>query len=943
MMSQGMGMEGGGAFEELERSVEGFKLALKDAEKEGQQLGFNQLVMDKQLIASKNKIEKAENVLGNTRKKLRDPKLQSVGEIDTNKENIAQNIEASKQLKIQAGYWAHLKDTGHELAGIFGKWEERIAAFVKKVKETPLQFMLMDLAWLGLVALLGAGIERFKRLDKAAEEFRKETGFTITQMAQVREDAQAINLQFAYMGIGIEQAYKSAKALTDVFGRTSLLTKDAMQNVALLSVNLGVSEEDSANVLANFQGLGGVTQQAAMNVIKVGAGISEKAGVPFSMVMKDIANASAETTFLLGSNPSKLMKSAIAARALGLDINKIASSQKKLLDYSTSINDELSASALLGESISFQKARQLAYDGKIDEAAKATLETVKEAGDWNEMTVYQRQALAEASGMDVKDITKALAVEKQRSDIMNGQDEAKKKILLSQEKALDDLKKQANLDDDDLVKQNEKILLQQKMQGLMTKLQNISEQLAATFGDILEPFITPLTNFVLPAMQKISAWIGSLSRTKQRIVGGGILTVLLLGVGGLPMLLKSLTLPFTLVKNLASTAVSKIPGVGGVMGKLLGSSGDAAKKASKSGGFLKSIGTSIKDFAKEIGKISWSSIAKAAVIMVVLAGGLVAMAFALKQFKGIDWKEMAMAGVSLAGLMGAVWLISKMDTSTVIKGAIAIALIGASLIPFAFSMKMLSAVDWSQIGKAGIALAVLTAATFALGALLMTGVGAAVFVLGVAGIAALGLALIPFGVAAIAAGYGMKLLGEGIKSGIDPLIKFANVAPKLVIATTAIGALSIALAAFAGASVIGKITSFFTGDPFAKFKKLADMGDQLKKAADAMAELSEAGSTFGAMNSFAVAVGKLADSIGRLNKQLGSMSTENLNVLSALSVGAGTTATSPTSSPTMAVAKSDNTGVESRLDKLIGLLENGAIGINMDGKKLSSAMSSISA
>ena len=88
------------------------------------------------------------------------------------------------------------------------------------------------------------------------------------------------------------QAYDAAKALTDVFGNTSLVTKEAMTNVALMSANLNVAVEDSAAVLATFQGLGGATQEAAMNMMKIGAGLSEKAAVPFSLVMKDISNAS---------------------------------------------------------------------------------------------------------------------------------------------------------------------------------------------------------------------------------------------------------------------------------------------------------------------------------------------------------------------------------------------------------------------------------------------------------------------------------------------------------------------------------------------------------------------------------------------------------------------------------------------------------------------------
>jgi hypothetical protein len=436
-----------------------------------------------------------------TKKKERDEGLAYYDEqIKKEKEIVEQNKKASVEIKRGQGFMSHLKDSSYEALGGLGKMIKSAEDFAEKLEFAVIEFVILE-------KLLMLGYERFVALDKAAENFRKETGFSINQMVQLRSDAESVNRQFQDMGVGVEQAYASAKALTDVFGRTSLVTKETMGNVALLSANLGVAEADSANVLANFQGLGKATQEAAMNVIKVGAGISEKAGVPFKLVMNDIANASEQTTAMLGANPSKLMKSAIAARALGTDMNKIVASQRKLLDYSSSINDELETSALLGRSISFQKARQLAYDGDAVKAAKETLETVKRAGDFEKMSVYQREALAKAAGMELKDLTKMMAVEKQRDAILLGGDQAAKDKLLAQEAELENLKNMASLDDANLVKQNEKVLMQQKMQGMMSNFANTFQSLLVSLADILEPIVRVTAMVLVPIFKILAALI----------------------------------------------------------------------------------------------------------------------------------------------------------------------------------------------------------------------------------------------------------------------------------------------------------------------------------------------------------------------------------------------------------------------------------------------------
>ena len=789
-----------------------------------------------------------------------------------------------------------------------------------------------------LIKLIQLGYDRFIELDKAAEDFRKQTGFSNTQMVELRKNAESINVEFQDMGVGITEVYTSAKALTDVFGRTSLVSREAMQNVSLMSVNLGVAAEDSANVLATFQGLGGATQEVAMNVMKVGAGFSEKAGIPFSLVMKDIANASEQTTALLGANPSKLMKSAIAARALGTDLNKIVSSQRKLLDFSSSINEELEASALLGRSISFQKARQLAYDGDIEGAAKATLDSVKAAGDFNAMNVYQREALAKASGMELKDLTKMMAVDAQRQEIeLRGTDEQKAKLKMQTE-ALAKLKEENDLSKEGLLAEGERAIRQQKMQGLMTKMKNLLESVAVAASDILEPLITPMVGLVIPGLKiiaglaKLILWpfkafaglIGELGKgiktmgdyfgwtepvsegiksiskflselfTKSKddalslmnivagVAGGGILAMMFFGKGGLGAVTKGISSSFGMLKG----GLSKIPGLGGLGGgaSAVGKVGDIAKSA-KGGGFGESLGKGIASFMKYVAK-----------------------------------------GIGYFG------------STNVLKGALGIALVGASIIPFAFAMQMFSGIDWKSVGIGSLALLGFTAAAFGLGALLSTGVGAAIFGAGVIGIAALGAALIPFAAAALMAGAGIKMLGEGISSSVDPILRLSQI--DLTKTALGIGAVGIALAAFGAGSAAAGLGSFvgglLAGDPIKKMERLGAVGEKLKMTAEAISEISNVMSTFTVVDSFAKSIDTLADSLSNLNDQVEKIGVLKLAAITAISAAGAATAAAP------AAATNLNTGgIEAKLDTLTNLLTGGAVRVYLDGKDVSAAMTGI--
>ena len=844
---------------------------------------------------------------------------------DTNvkaaEEELKANQELLKNIRSQAGYMAHLEDSNYAALGPFGEMASKAKQFSENIKVIPLRFMLFN-------TLIKAGVDRFIALDKAAEDFRKQTGFSNTQMIELRKNAESINVEFQDMGIGINEVYTSAKALTDVFGRTSLVSREAMQNVSLMSVNLGVVAEDSANVLATFQGLGEVTQEAAMNVMKVGAGFSEKAGIPFSLVMKDIANASEQTTALLGANPSKLMKSAIAARALGTDLNKIVSSQRKLLDFSSSINEELEASALLGRSISFQKARQLAYDGDIEGAAKATLDSVKAAGDFNAMNVYQREALAKASGMELKDLTKMMAVEAQRSEIeLRGTDEQKAKLKMQTE-ALEKLKQENDLSKEGLLAEGDRAIRQQKMQGQMTQLKNIMESLMVSIGDVLEPIITSLATVVVPIFKIIGAflrvtiipllklaafplqeigklltnaadtlneWGDGINKFKEEskdafaffengieyiiklAAGGGMLGYLFFGKSGFSSLVTMIGKPFKAVVSMAKdifTNATKKGLAGDFIGPKLPSSVDEVGKISKATKGVKS-GTEIKDFlsnlATGLAKMGTGKVFAGAFNLGATGVAFVAMTAGIVGFAAI-----ALGGAAAgAGLTALSIGLSSLANPAALKGTGILALISLSFIGLAYAGK-LAADAFASIAKA-------------------------------------------------------------IPDAIGPFIKFALISPLLYGAAGAISALSLSLALFAGASIGGKLVSFFAGDPFEKFQKLADLSERLKMSADAMKDISIAATSFVSINAFADSISKLADSLGRLNDQLGAIKSEELSKLSqAASATPAPNTTTPTANTTL-----NTSGIEAKLDTLTNLLTGGAVRVYLDGKDVSSAMSGI--
>ncbi len=825
------------------------------------------------------------------------------------------------------------------------------------------------------------GYDRFVQLDKAAENFRRTTGFTNTQMVELRKNVESVNKDFAALGVTIENAYKAAQALTDVFGRTSLVTKDAIENIALMSANLGVVEADAAEALSIFQGMGGATQEVAMNTMMAGAALSEKTGVPFSKVMGDIAKSSGTTAMLLGTTPSKLMKAAIAARALGTDLNTIAAQQEKLLNYSDSINSELEASALLGRSISFQRARQLAYEGKVEESAKATLDMVKQAGDFNEMNIYQRKALAAASGMELKDLTKMMAVEVQKNEIrMKGTDEQKEQLKM-QEAELEKLRKTNDLTKDSVLEENKKAIAQAKIQGLMTQINNLLDQMKTTFADLLEPVITPLVKILIPAFkllslvvkgiapiikgmvypfqyiaEKISEWTDGLDvalNTSKKfkeffendvvkailgIAGAGILYKVFFGSGGPLKLMSMLSTPFKYAKD----AISGMMGKGAVDPSkgLSDISKGAEKVPSKSG-----VKDFLSDLASGLKKMGDGKVLFGALNLIPSSIGLIAMIPAAIGMAAIG----VTGGLFAVGAKGLAQGLSALANPKVLLGTLALLGIGGAFALFGLGAKLVADAFVSIAAVIPEAIVPLTQLALLSPLLYVAagGIGALAVGLGVLAAATIPATVASVGIYVIAKSV-EKLgnsfeqvskntisLAKSIPTVINPIKQFASINMK----ETAEGMmmLSNSLASFGVGSAVAGIGSFvgnfLGGDPIAKMEKLASISDRLKDAASAISSIASATSRFSAVDSFAKSVGVLADSLNKLTDSLGDIKTEELAKLSTIAGATGARTEAAPAATTMSTE-----GIEAKLDKLTELLVGGAVKVYIDGKNVSAVV-----
>jgi hypothetical protein len=637
--------------------------------------------------------------------------------------------------------------------------------------------------------LLSRSVDRFIELDNAALKFRESTGFLSSQTKDVENNIRVASRDLSQFGVTAEIAGESAEKLATAFGDVSIANKDNIEYVALMKQNLGIAAEDSVNVLQSFMGIGAMSPQIARETAGAAASLAKAAGVPFGMIMKDVSKPSSEVRALLRGSVDALIKGAIEAKRLGTSLELVGKAAAGMLDFQTSISDEMEASVLFGKDINLQRARELSYAGDLKGFAKEQSRLLKEAGDVSKMDYFQRMGIAKALGMSVEEMDK-----------MNAKQQELNKLRIDDPETY--ARYTANLDTMD--KTNESLSEKYQKEMKSQQLANQQQKLLASINSIM----IELGEVVLPLL---SAFIS--------------IATVLLKISGI--ITKFILYPFKYLYDAANQWLNSVkPGVdlfqeiGYGLQFVIDKMDQFKGRVALVSGALLALGFASKGFG--IGNILMRAILYPLMPLKFILQKTIGSA--LKGAMDVAGETVAASGKKIASNLASSAVGAAPTTPSAgpagfmnsmkgIKPATVLSL-GAALILFAGAMYILAkagqefnTVDWSSLGKMGVILAALG---LTIAGLMYTGV----LETAAGGIALLGLAFIPFAISAMAAGKAMQMFGQGIESigtGIKDIAANISALASLDDTLLIFKDVSLILGIYAMANAIGALNDELSG------------------------------------------------------------------------------------------------------------------------------------
>ncbi len=266
------------------------------------------------------------------------------------------------------------------------------------------------LAEAALIAIAKATLEGSNRIA----ELEKNLGISY-------KSAYRLQLSFIATANASEKLFITSKdilkSFSDLSAQTGIISDfggDTLVTMTALTkqLGLGVKEASQLSLLARTQGedTEGILDSTVETVNAVNR--QRRSAISAKAVLNDISTASASIVVSLGMSPQLLAEAATEARALGLSLAQVDAIAGSLLDFESSIENELKFQMLTGKEINLDKARQLALDndlaGLSEEIAKNS-EITEAFATGNRI---QQQAAADALGMSRDELAQMVMQQK---------------------------------------------------------------------------------------------------------------------------------------------------------------------------------------------------------------------------------------------------------------------------------------------------------------------------------------------------------------------------------------------------------------------------------------------------------------------------------------------------------------------------------------------------
>jgi hypothetical protein len=428
------------------------------------------------------------------------------------------------KLGISSTFFENLKEDMREVAKTGSKWDVLMAGVKGTVsgigqalKDPVTQLtILLKIANFFFKAALNANAQ--------AVELGKQLGYGAERADAFREKMVSIENSSKNLNVNTATLTQAFGELVKSTGFAYEFTADQLTTQIKLTKQVGLQADEAAQV-QRYAALSGKSSEETYRSFVRGLTTARnqlRVGIDFRSTLAEAVKVSGQLAANLGYNPERIAKAVVAMKALGTTLEDTKSQAGSLLNFESSIENELKAELLTGQALNLERARALALQGDMAGVAQELANQGMTATKFSQMNVLAQDAYAQALGTT--------------SDKLSEQ-------LRKREEAVKSGKSLAQINEEEAAQALERQNVQDKFNAAMEKLQRIvGDLLAGPLGSFLD---------MLSGALNIINYIA----TPLKYIGG-----LFLGIYGTMMAINGIGKAIAITEGLSATIMGRKAG-----------------------------------------------------------------------------------------------------------------------------------------------------------------------------------------------------------------------------------------------------------------------------------------------------------------------------------------------------------------------------------------------
>jgi hypothetical protein len=345
-------------------------------------------------------------------------------------------------------------------------------------------------------------IDAIKGVDSGAGDLAKNLNMSYTEALATRKEFAKQANDSGNIFVTTKGIQESQMAINNALGTSVVLSGENAIAFSEMRDMAGFTNEELIGInnisLATGKSMNDITgefmAQAKMSAMQNGVLLNEKS------LLKDIGKVSAATTLSFGKNPKLIGEAVATAKSLGMEMSKVEGIADSLLDFESSIENELSAELLLNKDLNLEKARQYALNNDMAGVAREIAEQAGSSAEFGKMNRIQQEALAKSVGMNRDSLAETLFIQEQLKGATGDEAEEQERLLQNRIKQVGLAQATAEMEKDGIEGLREQNSQAEKFEAIMMKIKDVFVQLVTPIMEMISPII----DLLVPAIEMIS-------------------------------------------------------------------------------------------------------------------------------------------------------------------------------------------------------------------------------------------------------------------------------------------------------------------------------------------------------------------------------------------------------------------------------------------------------